>query len=89
MKWRIQIDVLRPGGGVTIYTASLSQPRAPKLDEPLKVSGLTFRVCFVRQTDVSEWQVICRTKVETAAQVRAVSQAMKDAEFTVTRSFRR
>lgn len=89
MKWQIQIDVHRPGGGVTTFARSMTKAREPRPDELIRISGLEFHANFVRQTDVSEWQVISRVSVTTTKLVRMVSQAMKDAGFKQINSFRR
>jgi hypothetical protein len=89
MKWRIQIDLYRPGGGVTAYAATVSKPRLPAVGEVIKISGLSFTLDFVRQTDMTEWQAISRLNVGTAALLRKVTAALKEAEFKVTNSFRR
>lgn len=89
MKWRIQIDVFRPGGGVTMWASTLTQKRAPTMGETIRISGLEFKFDFVRQLDVDEFQAICRVNVTTAGQVRDLKDGLTEAGFKQINSFRR
>lgn len=88
MKWQIQIDLFRPGGGVTMWASTLTQKRAPTTGETIRISGLAFQFDFVRQVDVEEWQAISRLNVATEAQVRQLRQGLTDAGFKQVGSFR-
>lgn len=90
MKWNIQVDLFRAGGGITSYTATLTRDRPPQSDEVIRISGLNFPLAIVRQTDVDTWQAISRTNVATAPQLRKLREALVDGGFqSVGRQWRR